>query len=141
MYGEISNRQIKYFNIAKEVAKLSDFHKQHLGCVVVYKKQILSVGYNQNKTHTLQATYNQYRELNGDNVKHMLHAELDALSKIRYSDIDWSKVEIYIYRENRSTNEKALSYPCSACKQYIVKLGIKNIYYTGNNSFCYERIA
>lgn len=138
MYGAINNRKIKYFNIAKEVSKLSTYNKQHLGCVVVYKKQVLSVGYNQEKTHTLQAIYNQYREFNHYDNCAKIHAETDALSKIRHLDIDWSRIEIYIYRERKDTNERALAYPCRACQAMIRQLGIRNIYYTGEDSYCYE---
>jgi hypothetical protein len=62
-----------------------------------------------------------------------------ALYKIKYLDVDFSKVEIYIYRQNKN-GERALAYPCKACKRFMKDIGIKHIYYTGNNSFCYERM-
>jgi deoxycytidylate deaminase len=109
--------------------------------VIVYKKQILSVGYNQEKTHTLQAIYNQYREFHKYNHCAKIHAEIDAISKIRHLDIDWGKVEIYIYRERKDTNERALAYPCKACRKLLENMGIKHIYYTGENSYCFEYVS
>ena len=137
----ITNRQIKYFNIAREMSRLSNFHRQHLGCVVVYKKKhVLSVGVNQAKSHILQAVYNQYRGFDIHGYPASLHAEIDALSKIRHLNIDWSKVELYVYRENRNDGTLAMAYPCRACMRFIVELGIREIYYTTDNGYGFERI-
>jgi deoxycytidylate deaminase len=137
----ISNNNIKYFNVAKEVSRLSNFHKQHIGCVVVYKHQIISVGYNQTKTHTLQAIYNRYRDIQGKNIQHSIHAEIDALLKIRFFDIDWSKVHIYIYRDHKTTKQLMISKPCPACMAYIKSFGIRHIYYTDDNAYCYLKLV
>jgi deoxycytidylate deaminase len=136
----ISNRAIKYFNIAKSVSKLSDFYKCHTGCVVVYHKQIISVGVNQNKTHPIQKYYNQYRFDNSIGT-HNIHAEIDALSKIKYYDIDWSKVDLYVYREHKATGKLMLFKPCPSCMAYIKNLGIKNIYYTDYGSYNFMKMV
>jgi deoxycytidylate deaminase len=108
--------------------------------VIVYKSHILSVGYNTNKTHPIQREYNKYRNFNNpSNVRHKLHAEIIALWRIRNLDIDFSKIEIYTYRENKD-GSKALAAPCQACRNYIKDMGIKNIYFTGDGSYCYERM-
>jgi len=134
-------RNLKYFNIAREVAKLSDYKKQHIGCVIVYKKQIISVGHNQCKTHTLQAIYNQFRDFKPrPQTHHFLHAEIDAIIKIRYLNLDWSKVEIYVYREHKSEGKLMMSKPCQACMNYIKDLGIRKIYYTINGDYVYEKL-
>ena len=127
----------KYFDIARSISKLSTFHKSPTGCIVVYRKQIISTGYNQFKTHPLQQQYNKYR-FTEITDRHCVHAEIDALSKIRFHNIDWSKVDLYVYREHRQTGELMLSRPCESCMRFISKLGIKNIYYTGYGSYNYE---
>ena len=38
------------FNKAKDVAGISDFKKIHIGCVAVYKGNIIGAGFNTNKT-------------------------------------------------------------------------------------------
>ena len=127
----------KYFDVAQSISKLSNFHKSSTGCVVVYKKQIISTGYNQVKTHPIQYKYNKYR-FNEETDRHCVHAEIDALSKIRHYTIDWSKVDVYVYREHRKTSELMLSRPCKSCMKFIEELKIKHIYYTGYGSYNYE---
>jgi deoxycytidylate deaminase len=137
----INKRNIRYFELARKASEFSDFDMHHLGCVIIYKNYILSVGYNTNKTHPIQMQYNKYRNFNNpDNVKHKLHAEVAALSKIKDLDIDWSKVEIYIYRENKN-GKPALSYPCIGCRNYIKIVGIKHLYYTIDGDYQYERLG
>jgi len=137
----ITNRNIKYFNLAKNMSELSDFDKHHIGCVVVYKYHILSVGFNTNKTHPIQMEYNKFRQFNNpNNVHHKLHAEIMTLCKIKDLDIDWNKVEMYVYRQNYQ-GDKALSAPCRACREFLKDVGVKNLYYTGNDSYCYEKIG
>lgn len=125
---------IQYFNKARDVSKLSSFHKYHTGCVVVYKKHIISMGFNSNKTHPIQKIYNKQR-YNDDSTPHTLHAEIMALAFIKdRKDIDWSKVDIYTYREN-SKGELRISKPCESCMALIKSLGIRKIYYTINGDY------
>jgi cytidine deaminase len=99
------------------------------------------VACNSEKTHPIQQEYNKYRNIQGNNINHKIHAEIASLLKIRHLNIDWSKVEIYTYREHKNTGEKALAAPCQACRVYIQSLGIRNLYYTGNNNIIYERVV
>ena len=126
------------FNRAKEISYLSDYKRIHIGCVAVYKNQILAVGYNTNKTHPLQMKYNRYRNMVYENTepKSSLHAEMSCLMQIKDMDIDFSKVELYIYREN--VFGLAMSRPCGACMKAIDDLGIKKIHYTTNGGFASE---
>lgn len=136
----MNRRNLRYFEMAKKASEFSDFQMHHLGCVVVYKNYILSIGFNTNRTHPIQMQYNRYRNFNNpENVKHKLHAEIAGLLKIRDLDIDWSKVEIYIYRENKN-GKPALAYPCVGCINYIRELGIKKLYYTGDGEYCHTII-
>ena len=121
-----------YFDKAKNVSLLSDFKQIHIGCVAVYKKHIISTGFNTNKTNPIQMKYNKYRSLSYDNgfqPKPKLHAEMSCLLSIKDMDIDFSKVKFYIYRQ-QSNGELGMSRPCGACMHAIKDLGIKEIYYT-----------
>ena len=69
-----------------------------VGCAVYYKGALLAKGHNSNKTSPLQKQLNSYRFENC-NTPAKTHAELSALKKIRWLDIDFSKVEVYTYRE------------------------------------------
>lgn len=126
------------FNRAKEISYLSDYNRIHIGCVAVYKNHVLAVGYNTNKTHPLQMKYNRYRERKYDgDFTQKLHAEMSCLNQIRDMDIDFGKVELYIYREDRNKT-LAMCRPCAACMRAIDDLGIKKIHYTTYGGFADE---
>ena len=71
--------KIKYFKYAKNMAKMSEFNKFKVGCIVVYKNKIIGQGYNSDKTHPLQQLYNQLRFEDDGVSPHKLHAEMHAL--------------------------------------------------------------
>ena len=128
---------LKGIKRAKKESKKSDYRgnkiSQHLGCAIYYKGTLLATGHNSNKTHTLQHSYNSERY---ETPK--VHAEIMALSKIKYLDIDFNKVEIFVYRESFDgayVNAK----PCVSCEKCIRDMGIKRIHYTGNKSIISER--
>ena len=131
------NKEIYYLNKAKEISYQSDFKQCNIGCIAVYKNIILAKGFNTNKTNPLQKEYNKYRKLdwnNGIEPKAKLHAEMMCINKIKNLDIDFNKVTLYIYRENKNS-ELAICKPCKACQKAIKDLGIKTIYYTINNGY------
>lgn len=132
---------MNYFDKAKNVSFLSDFKQTHIGCVAIYKKQVIGVGYNTNKTHPIQMKYNKYRDLewNGIQPKAKLHAELMCLLNIKDLNIDFAKVKIFIYREDKN-GHLALSRPCEACMRAIKDLGIKEINYTTYQGYSKEKI-
>lgn len=135
---QLTNKQKVYFDTAKAVAGLSTYKKIHIGCVVVYQHRIISTGYNCNKSHPLQKKYNIYRF--AEECPHTLHAEIKALLPlIGRKDINFSKVSIYNYRQY-SNGRTAMSRPCNSCMALIRELGIKNIFYTGDNSYIAEKL-
>lgn len=136
----MNNNDLRFFNICKEVSKLSDFKGTHIGAVVVYKKTIISTGFNSCKTSPLQHRYNRYRNFDVDAAVSKQHAETHALSHLIGKEIDWSKVSIYTYRELKN-GKKGCSKPCTACSKLIHDLGIKTIYYiNGEGNYIKERI-
>lgn len=133
----MTKRDMLFMNIAKEISKLSDSKRQHIGCVAVDGKRILSTASNSEKTHTLQMRYNSFRGIY--NYPHKVHAETRCLAPlIGKPDIDFSKIKLYIYRELKN-GTPALARPCKACTQLIKDLGIKNVFYTGDDSYVYEK--
>ena len=129
----------KYFDLAKNASKFSDFPKYHIGAILVYKNRVISVGWNVRKENPLQKKYNEYRGFNVDTAKNCLHAEMMCIVKAKKLDVDWSKVSIFVYREFKN-GKLALAKPCPACMQAIKDIGIKNIYYTGDESHIYESL-
>ena len=128
----------RVFEFARAVAEMSHFWRQKVGCVIVYKKKIISTGFNSSKTHPLQKEYNKFRYTD-DNTPHCIHAEIHALMPLRNTDIEWSKVKLYVYRV-KNNEECGCGYarPCPACMKYINDLGIKHIYYTTSESPVHE---
>lgn len=137
----LSKQDYWFFEKAKKASAISDYPKIHVGCVASYKGNIISVGCNTNKTHPRQEYYNRYRcEDDFDhNCLPKMHAEINCLNAIRHSDIQFSKVKLYIYR---SRNDRAfgIARPCRSCMAAIRDMGIRHIYYTTNDGFCYENV-
>lgn len=135
------------FSIAKGESLKSDCNFK-LGCVITYKKKIISCGHNKDKTHPAQKKYNKYRNFNnsGNYIKHSIHAEIDAISHIPFltgkmldNEDGWGKVSIYVYRSSKIKN-LACARPCNACMEMIKNLGIKNVYYTEDYGIGYINI-
>lgn len=135
----LTKKHRAYFKAAKAVSELSDFNKVHIGAVAVCNHRIISSACNSLKTNPLQKRYNKYR-FTADEGKHTLHAEVACLLPLISQDIDFNRVSLYIYRQHKNGNP-ALAKPCPSCMALIRDLGIKNIYYTGNNSFVQEDLV
>ena len=134
------------FNKAREIAETSDFDHFHLGCVITYKHHIVGMASNSSKTHPTQKYYNhKYRKFRRGSkpCMHTIHAEIAALSSIPYPvgiQMDWKDVNVYIYRISvGKSSGHGLARPCMACEQALRKMGVKNIYYTTDYGYAYER--
>lgn len=134
----ISNTDYRYFKKARQVALISDYQKVHIGCVAVYQGNIISIACNTNKTHPMQKYYNRYRE-ESDVMIPKLHAEINCLNQLKHLNINFSKVKLYIYRI-RNDRPYGMARPCPSCMAAIRDLGIRDIYYTTNDGYVYERI-
>ena len=133
----------RFFEEAKKESLLSDYEGQHLGAVAVYAdKFILAKAHNSYKTNTTQFFYNRYRvERKSDILSKPAcsHAEVNIFRKIRYLDIDFSRVSVYIYRETKN-GDLGMARCCPACMAAIKSLGIKKICYTTDEGYAEERI-
>ena len=129
----------RYFDKARQVANISDYHKIHIGCVAVYQGQIIGLGCNCNKTHPTQYHYNRYR-IKSDIMPAKLHAEINCLNQIKHLNINFSKVKLYIYRV-RKDQPFGMARPCPSCLAAIKDMGIRDIYYTTNDGYAYERLT
>lgn len=132
----------RYLSKARQVADISDYKNVHIGCVAVYKGNIIGIGCNTNKTHPVQKYYNKYRitDVDQETLLPKIHAEISCINSIRHLDIDFSKVKLYIYRK-RNDKPYGMSRPCPSCMAAIKDLGIKHIYYTTNEGFAYECVT
>ena len=132
----------RFFEEAKKESRLSDYDGAHLGAVAVYKyKFILARAHNTTKTNTTQYHYNKYRmdEKNGILSKPARsHAETNLYRKIKFLDLDFSDVIVYIYRELKD-GTLAESSPCRSCAQLLRDAGIKTVCHTVTGGYVEER--
>lgn len=137
---------IKFFNLAKNASKFSDYNKKniHIGAVLVYKNKVIANGWNTKKTNPIQYQYNKYRErlntartFNADDHLPCVHAEMYCLINTKDLNIDWSKVSIFIYRE--SMGKTRICKPCLSCAKALKDRGIQHIYYTTEKGYNYEK--
>jgi len=133
------NRHKRFLIMAQNVSKLSDYNQHHIGCVLEYKKHIVTSGYNVDKSHPVQARYNKYRKMRGLNIAHKLHAEIMCLQAAKKYDINFGECTLYIFRAWK-TGEWAMARSCASCLAMIKDLGIKRIVYTTDNGYAVEYI-
>jgi len=131
----------RHLEEARIVSLLSDFERVHVGCVITYCDKVIASGYNNTKTDPIQERYNRYRDMVGNKVIHMRHAEIMALKKIVHLGLDMKRVVVYNWREYKD-GTPALSRPCSACMNFMKDLGITKVVYSTDNAngFCIERV-
>lgn len=118
---------MKFLNLLKKLRLFSDHNQHKMACVIAKGNKIISLGFNQKKTHPKSiASYN------------MIHAEIAALL-----GIDFNKTKgctAYVYRENWN-GCGAMAKPCIGCETALRMAGIKRIVYSTNNNFEEMRIA
>jgi deoxycytidylate deaminase len=107
----------KYLNLAILIADQSPHPQHKIGCVLVLKGEIVSVGFNQFKTHPLQKKW-------GGETKQFLHAEIAALVKLRSE-----ATTAYIARVRRN-GTLGLAMPCPSCMLALSHAGIQKIYWS-----------
>jgi len=135
---QLSKSHRAYFKAAKSMSELSEFKSQHIGCVAVYGHKIISSGYNSNKTNPAQKRLNIHRF--DVDTPATIHAEVACLLPlINRRDINFNDISLYVYREYKNGNP-ALSKPCPSCMALIRQLGIRRLYYSGDNSYINEEL-
>jgi deoxycytidylate deaminase len=124
------------YEYARNASLNSNFGCHALGAVAIYGGKVLAFGWNSLKTHPAQAHYNSLeRGFDGYYYRSTIHAEMMVINKIKYLDINFSKVKIFVWR---GKNGPRISKPCAACERALRDLGIKHIFYTGNDSYIEE---
>jgi len=136
---DLSKTDRAYFRIARTISEMSDFPRQHLGCVVVDKHRIISSGYNSGtKCDAMQARLDMDRY--GVYCPGKVHAECSALLPLIKGRVNLKNASIYIYREHKD-GTTAIAKPCPSCMKLIKKCGIKKINYTTEDGYIMERLV
>lgn len=130
----------RFFEKAKQAAMVSTFYKTRVGCVAIYRKTIIAIGCNTDKTHPVQKMYNRYRDCtNQPDCLPKMHAEINCMNSLRHLEIDVSKIKLYICRLKKD-GSAGLSRPCPSCMAAIREFGIRHIFYTTNDGYAYEEL-
>ena len=134
----------RFFKFAREASKKADYHGSSgspaIGTIAVYKGSIVAEAWNTNKTSPLQAKYNVYR-YNNPSLPAKLHSEVAIIHRLRWKfgdNLDWSKVEIYNYREYKD-GSLACSKPCRSCEKCLLDFGIRTICWTDSDGYVEKR--
>ncbi len=113
------NRHKRFILLAYKLAcdaKPNKDMKHSMCALVVRKNKIISVGYNQAKTHPASKTRSSW-----------CHAEFNALVKHYPSEL--KGCDMFIARVRRS-ELPGLSKPCKHCQDIIAHYGIQKVYWT-----------
>ncbi len=116
-----NTRHQQFMEQAIKMAKKSTMEHKH-GAVIVHNNEIIATGFN----------YRKYYMSHGFSI----HAEVDALTKVKGKRNLLSEAEMYVVRIGRFRPTMPDSYcmkyskPCRECSKAIVKHGIRKVYYS-----------
>lgn len=116
------------------IGQKSDVEKQKIGAILVYKKKIISTGFNKQKSHPLQSRLNRLRCCEHKRERTFIHAEIDCLRKLKKIP---AGSKLFIGRIDKN-GIRALSRPCEACLEYIRLCNIKEIVYNTSDGYAIE---
>jgi deoxycytidylate deaminase len=134
-----SDRDLRYFDVAKAVSKTSNHSKFKIGAAIIVNKSVVAVGVNdENKSHPLQKKYNAFR-FNDDTCKHSIHAEIDAIVRAKNQIEDFTNAKLFVYRLQK-TGKIGNARPCKGCMQAVKDFGIKEIFYSTDGGLAYEKL-
>lgn len=131
--SKITKWYLSMLSKAATLGQLSDVPKYKIGAILVFKKSIISTGFNKQKSHPLQLKYNKFREI-GKRHRSFVHAEIDCLKNVRHVP---KGATLFIGRLDMRGNP-AICRPCEACLQLISLYSISEIVYNTPNGFAIE---
>lgn len=120
-FNNLEETERKYFEHAYVAAMCSpgiSRGKFRIGAILTDNKRIVSVGFNQYKTHPKLAKYSDHP---------FLHAETHSM--IRHGLDNCEGLTMYILRY-RKGGDVGMAKPCDVCMHMIKESGISKIYYT-----------
>lgn len=118
---------MKQFNFLHDLLLLHQekpaFRCSHMAGIWL-RGRLVSVGYNQRKTHPLQTKFGKNK------WAVYLHAEIDAIKNFlkthTLKDLERSSMFVVRMKHNLLSNSE----PCSGCKKAIAHFNIKKVYWS-----------
>lgn len=115
----LDSRDYKFLSYAEQASRLSSRNRHRVGCVITQKNDVVSQGFNTDKTHPFQARWNQYSS--------SLHAEIAALlSAMKNPGFNPERCTVYVSRYTRR-GFLGCSYPCRSCWAALEHIGVQRI--------------
>jgi len=115
----MTSRYKKFVKIGLDLAIAAHRDKDcyyQLCALIVKKRRVISVGYNNPKTHPMALTKMQ-----------QLHAEMDAIVGCTRESLRGAEMIVVRARRDKQTGKAK---PCAACETLIRSVGLKRVYYT-----------
>jgi tRNA(Arg) A34 adenosine deaminase TadA len=121
----MSSRDKKYMDFVRRLATSNNM-KMKLAACLVLRNEIISVGFNSDKSHPLQKRFAK----NIDAI--FKHAEVDCIIKALkvVEEDDLKDATLYVYRVKKQNKGdtgwvSGLAEPCPGCQKAIEHFGIK----------------
>ncbi len=109
-------RHQRFAKIALQLAAATEHDVTHQLCaLVVSKSQVLSIGYNQLKTHPISVATPQQQ----------LHAEMHALLRCGSTQ----GMDMIVVR-SKPSGKPGLAKPCEICQGILRRFGVRKVSYT-----------
>ncbi len=125
-----ARNNVRYLHLAIKTAELSRDKRNRHGAVIIRGSNAISTGYNKIKNNTF-CEHNGY---------YSTHAEIDALSKLRF-DEDNDKINILVIRLNRS-GKLMYSRPCEKCMGILRNcFNVRKIFYSINDGMIMTEVV
>ncbi len=124
-----------YLNIAKVVSTRSTCLKVLIGAIIVKEDQIIASGYvgaPRNTKSSLEHSFCLRRKLNipsGQKYElcRSVHAEQNAIINAARAGVSLLGGNMFIYGENRETEQVINAFPCFICKKMIINAGLDKV--------------
>lgn len=104
-------------------------NRDKMGAAIFSGGRLLAVGFNIYSKTTPTGILIK----NGKEILLATHAEVNALTKIKFRDYTNNKLIMYIARQNRN-NILVTSKPCKMCQNLLILAGIRVVRYFNQNS-------
>lgn len=117
------DKQEFFLEKAASIAARSPVKNHRHGCIIVKDGEIVAEGFNYHTNHFEH--------------KFTIHAEVDALLKLKKNKKILSECELYVVRIGTDLMGRPLKYsrPCPDCTRAILKAGVKRVYFSTDEEF------
>lgn len=123
-------RDQKYMAFVRRLA-IDNKMKMKLAACLVVQNEVISIGYNSDKSHPMQKRFSK----NSESI--FKHAEVDCIiNALKHIDEEaLQRATLYVYRVKRQYKGdtgwvSGMAEPCPGCKKAIEHFGIKKVLYS-----------